>query len=361
MKVRQRILASPTFKEFMKHVQTNLDRYLPDASQLQISLEKEKAGLQQQCEGWKLSLANPKLPSGVRATIEEDMDRTLARMTAIDSRVLELQSSASRSQSALDARAVAERLENLGEILSAENASATNLILAQHIAGIYCDSEGKVVVRLCKLGALGNPRDLGIAVPAEPNVDDASKPDAKPGGLRRRTRRCVASDFNEDDEISDAANDFAVDVSRFGGLGPEWFTEDIFHVPPQQSWAQEHAREVAEYRLTEHATMQETADYFDKSPPTIRAALKYALQQLDIDALGKKISAPTRAYWPRDNADAVAKFFSRPGATMKAAVIHFEKSQTWISKARKISREGTSHAPAPPTVTSMDEDQDKAA
>lgn len=365
METQQRILASPAFREFLEQVQKKLRDGLPDASTLEVSLQAERSQLERQCQGWRVSLSNPSLAATVRCALETDMGQVMERMTAIDIRVAALQSSATRNQTAVDAGAVAERLANLSEILAAENASATNLILAQHIAGIYCDADGKVVVRLCQLGALGNPEQLGVVGNA--GQQDGAEPEPVPRALgrRRRTRRNVDPDFHDDQEVIDAANDFAVDPARFAGLGPEWFTDDVFHVPPRLSWAEEHAREVAEFRLKTNATMAKTAKHFGKTIPTIRQALRYAQKEHDLHAFGKGISVPTRAYWPRDNADAVVAFFSQPGATMKAAQDHFGKSQPWISKARKLFHERTSttatDTPLPPVVTDQDHEDENAA
>lgn len=365
MEIQQRILASPAFREFLEQVQKKLMERLPDASTLEVSLQAERSELERQCQGWKVSLSNPSLSATVRYALEADMDQAMERITAIEIRVAEFQSSASRSQAAVDAVAVAERLEGLSEILAAENASATNLVLAQHIAGIYCDSEGKVVVRLCQLGALGNPELLGVVGSAGQQDGAESEPVTRASGRRRRTRRNVDPDFHDDEEVIDAANDFAVDPARFAGLGPEWFTDDVFHVPPRLSWAEEHASNVAEFRLKTNATMEKTAKHFGKSVPTIRQALRHAQEQHSINAFGKGVSAPTRAYWPRDNADAVVKFFSHPEATMKSAQDHFGKSQPWISKAKKIAHERTSTAPVdgpiPPVVTVEEREDESAA
>jgi hypothetical protein len=342
---RQQILNSPAFREFIERIQKKITESQPDAANLEAGLLSERAQLDRQCQGWRQSLSNPALSPIIRSTLETDWGQAMERITAIDVRITELQSSATNQREVLNPEMVAERLENLGEILADGNASATNLVLAQHIAGIYCDSEGKIVVRLCQLGALGNPQQFGNIDGPTCQDDTVSESTPQSHG-RRRTRRNVPSEVHDDEEAMDAANDFAVDPARFAGLGPEWFTDDVFHVPVLVFWADDNAVKVAEYRLRTNASMDETAAYFKKSVPTIRKALRNALETHGINALGKGVSAPTRAYWPRDNAEAVAEFFSRPKATMKAAQEHFGKSQPWISKARKIAREESSPGPS---------------
>lgn len=342
---RQQILNSPAFREFMEQIQKKIIELQPDAANLEAGLLLERAQLERQCHGWRQSLSNPALSPIIRSTLEADWGQAMERITAIDVRITEIQSSATNQREVLNPETVAERLENLGEILADGNASATNLVLAQHIAGIYCDAEGKIVVRLCQLGALGNPEQFGNVGGPTPENDAASEL-TTPSHGRRRTRRNVPSEVHDDEEVMDAANDFAVDPERFAGLGPEWFSDDVFHVPVLVFWPEENAVKVAEYRLRTEASMGETAAHFAKCVPTIRKALRYALEKHGINALGKGISASTRPYWPRDNAEAVAEFFSRPEATMKAAKERFGKSQPWISKARQIAREQSSPPPS---------------
>ncbi|HEY4261958.1 MAG TPA: hypothetical protein VGM98_17435 [Schlesneria sp.] len=134
------------------------------------------------------------------------------------------------------------------------------------------------------------------------------------------------------------AIEFAVDPERFGGLGLEWFTEDVFHVPARLSWAQAQAREVANYRLQTNKSMALTALYFGKTIPTIRAALDYAKQTHGLDALGTQISMSTRSNWSREHAAEVAEFFEDKDATMKSAVSHFDRTAPTIYKALEFAQ-----------------------
>jgi DNA invertase Pin-like site-specific DNA recombinase len=348
--LRERILSAPAFVEFMTLVRQMLERMRPQHEFNETALEKKKSDLTAACRGWRLSLGDPDLDADVRSLLEEDLANARRRMHDIDRSIDEIRSNALRSEAAVDPAAVVERLFNLGEVLSRNCASATNLILAQHIESIRCFPDGKVIVRNCSLGALANPFDFcGSAnkLPAEPQSADAE--DVVTG--RRRTRRRVAVEFDEEEQAQ-VANDFAIDPTRFAGLPSEWFTEDIFQVPERISWAEEHAMAVATFRIEQHATMEVTIAHFGKSKPTIQQALKYAKDLHGIDALGKDVSVKSRRFWPRDNAKYVAEFFSRPGATMKEAIIYFGKSQPWISKARKIAQEQSAASPVSDSVGS---------
>lgn len=136
-------------------------------------------------------------------------------------------------------------------------------MLAQHIDSIRCFPDGKVIVRTCQLGALANPIEFCSALAPE-GVDAVTYEPAEVG--RRRSRRRINIDMGDDEEVQ-VANDFAVDLTRFAGLAPEWFTEDTFTIPEKKSWSEEHAMEVAAFRLESKATMRATAEHFGNDYP----------------------------------------------------------------------------------------------
>ncbi|MBD3675699.1 MAG: hypothetical protein HUJ26_19480 [Planctomycetaceae bacterium] len=215
-----------------------------------------------------------------------------------------------------------------------------NVLLAQHIAGIYCDQEGTIQLCTSKLGAFPDALEFLplLEMSSESFVPDAaclegSEYQSQP---RRRTRRNVSDSF-EDDDVAMALNDFAVDTRRFKGLGPEWFSVTAFQIPTEPTWREEHARAIAEWRIKNAATMEETAEHFGKTVPTIRAALREAKKQHGIDAMGKDISQSNRKCWARDHAMEVAEFLKQPGNTIRKAAQYFGKSEPTISKANKIA------------------------
>lgn len=326
------------FREFVAQVQEEFTRLQPESPDRSDSLRAELQALEQQCDGWMQSLGDRDLSRSLRLALQEKYDRSQDRIATINA---DLNSSGARSRAreqAIDPARIAACLQKLEGILAGQNASATNLMLSQHIDGIYCDTDGKVVVRTCRLGALAGsldllPRQEVDAVDYGGN-DGHSIYRAIP---RRRTKRDVG-DAMEDDEVLEGAIEFAVDPERFAGLGAQWFTEAIFQVPERLSWSQAHAREVAEYRLQTKKSMALTALHFGKTIPTIRAALDYAKQTHGLDALGTQISMSTRSNWSREHAAEVEDFFAAKDATMKAAVAHFGKSPPTIQKALEFAK-----------------------
>lgn len=333
------LLQNPRFHEFLRSVEAELALLRPEAPHREDALFMEKNELESQCEGWLLSLGNPSLSTTVRTAIHSQYEQAQARIQEIDAAIAKGRFEREQRSHAVDPRQVAEGLQQLSEILAGQNASAANLMLSQHIDAILCNGDGQVVVRTCKLGALAGAIEMIGPPPTAPGKEEEAVDGEVYRATPRRRGRLNVGAAISDDEQAAAANDFAVDPHRFAGLGPEWFTEDVFQVPRRLSWAEENARDVAEYRLQRGDSMEETAEHFGKTVPTIREALQYAKDLHGLDAFGKHVSQATRRYWYRENAAAVAEFFQKPGARMKDAVAHFGKSEPTIKKALTFARE----------------------
>lgn len=335
---RDDLLSTPAFQQFVDQVREEFHRLIPDSAARQSALRREQAELQAQCEGWIRSLSSPAVSDALRQAINAKYEAADLRIRAISTEIASVESQRQSAEDVIDAARVADALQQLSEILASHNPSAANVMLAQHIEGIYCDREGLVVIRMCRVGALAGildlipPRDSAVVTdsPHDQTVYRATP--------RRRSKR-DCGDAILDDEILDQVSEFAVDPERFGGLGPEWFIEDVVQYTRPLSWAQAHAREVAEYRLQTGATMDRTCEHFGRTVPTIRSALRHAKRQYGLHALGTAVSMTTRQNWSRDHAAEVQRFFRRPGATMKAAVQHFGRSDTTIRTALAMARE----------------------
>ncbi|QDT87384.1 hypothetical protein [Gimesia chilikensis] len=333
-------IESPEFQELSRLIEAQLERDSPGLTARISSLRSELDHLEECRKGWQLSLANPHLAHETRVLLEQEIANAVTQAQEIENRIAELESAKSTSQSAFSPEAIAESLARLAELLEGEHASAMNVVLAQHIEGIYCDDTGKVSVRICRLGALANPDELiNILVESANNETSTLPADSEVTQIRgrRRTRRILNGSLGDDD-TEDFVNDFAVDPHRYSQLGDEWFTEDVFQIPDRPlSWSAAHSREIAEYRVNNQVSMKQTAAYFNTTVPTIRKALKYAKEHHGINALGKSISQDSRKYWAKDHALEVAQFFRRPGASMKKAEAIFGKSQPTLSKAKRLA------------------------
>ncbi len=351
---RDSLMTNTRLLEFMHSVQQELDQLHPETPHREAALLSEKQSLEEQRRGWIQSLGNAALPAAARTALEAQFEQAEHRINAIEADLSETAARSQQKQNALDVEMVADQLEQLDQILLSENASAANVMLSQHIDGIYCDGEGTVTIRTCKLGALAGALDL---MPREdtslplPGTSEATSSDAYLAHPRRRARLNVGAAIDDDDEAASLI-DFAVDPDRFGGLGREWFTEDVFQLPERLSWAKAHAQEVAEFRLRTHASMEKTVEHFGKTKPTIREALRYAKEDFGMDAFGKSVSLPTLPNWSRSNAGIVDQFLQKHGVTMKMAVAHFGKSEPTIRKALQFANDASSSGPSDGLETS---------
>ena len=330
------ILQSCELLSFVEAVRQRFQACQPKQQVHLASLESERDSLEELCCGWRKSLGKPDLKNALRLDIESDYSLAKARINAIECSLAEKSALCSSVDDLVNPEIVAQRLAKLGRLLEGDNASAINLALSEHIESIRCLSDGRVRIRVCILGALANPYELERIVGLLPPVDGRSSSPAAPDPRRRRTRRHVGAASGEFEDV-DLANDTAVDIHRFAGLGDEWFTVEEFQIVRRQSWAQRMAREVAEYRLATHATMAETCKHFERTIPTIRSALTIAKDEHGIDAMGKALSVSTWATWSRLHAKEVQAFMARPGSTVLSAAEHFGQSSYRIQSALAIA------------------------
>jgi len=332
------LLQRPEFLEFVEQVREQLEQMQPDDGVLQAILEREYADLEQQCRGWKNSLGDPSLEEFQRREIHDEWKLARERMDEIESQLQNLNGHSNSIDEYVRPELVADRLLKLRDTLNSDNAAALNVLLSQHIQGIYCDSEGNVTMRTTKLGLIPEiihqcPMLVASQKATENDGEELNEGMIKP---RRRTRRNISEIFTDDDEAL-LLNDFAVDPRRFAGLGPEWFTETVLHLPVDLSWREANARTIAEWRIENCATMEETAEHFERSEYIIREALKEAKEKHGINALGKNVSRSKRKCWARDHALEVAAFLKPEGITISHAAKHFGKAPQTIANANEIA------------------------
>ena len=136
----------------------------------------------------------------------------------------------------IDPQQVVERLGRLDDVLASNNPTLGNLELSLHIDRIECYSDGRVVMRTCKLGVLADVGPLlteNMEIAGEAPIKESSE------RVRPRRRARLRTDGHGDhrDDLKAAAY-MAADPDRFDGLPDKWFWSDQFQMPDSPtSWA----------------------------------------------------------------------------------------------------------------------------
>jgi uncharacterized protein (DUF433 family) len=150
--------------------------------------------------------------------------------------------------------------------------------------------------------------------------------------------------------------DVATDVTRFAGLGPEWFWVDEFMMPESTFWAKENAAAVAALRQ-DRWTHERLAEHFRVSVPTIRKALKIAAAaDPALQSLPRKIP---RGRWAEAHGAEVARKRGE-GLTMKQLAEHFGKSEPIILQALRYAAQQLGGIPDDRRPKSVSEDSHAA-
>jgi lambda repressor-like predicted transcriptional regulator len=317
-------------------VQAGLDRLAAGREDRRPALEQELRQLRQRIQGWTMSLADPGLSPGVRKTLEANLESALAEQAEAETRLRQAEAEQGQARRVVTATEVADRLNRLAEVLVADDPTRVNIELALHIEAIRGFRDGRVVVRTCKLGALAG--DWGFAgASGEPSDQNGTPPGcAYQGKARRLARRRLGGEDAESAGLKDDA-EWACDAHRFAGLGPEWFREDEFSIPgPPESWATANALAVARKRREMGWTHAQLAEHFGKSVPTIRAALKLAVEKdPSVASVPRKMP---RARWEDSHYEEVAALH-RSGMSVRDLSRRFGKSEPLIRAALRLAGE----------------------
>jgi DNA invertase Pin-like site-specific DNA recombinase len=334
------LVATPWFAELLDQVRAEFGRLVAAEPEDRAALERELAAAQERVRGWTMTLADPTLDPRVRAAVASDMAAEMDRVAEWDGRLAVRAAAVAGRDRVVDAGPVTDRLNRLAEVLAANNPTMGNLELALHFEGIHCYSDGRVVVRTCRLGCLPGAPDL-LRVNPPTSGGQVARGRARP--RRLPLRRVVETDALDD--AAAAAAELATDLNRFAGLGPEWFAEDEFVVPGPTCWSREHAAEVGAARK-QCRSEEELAVMFDVSVPTIRAALNFARESdAELAALPRKRA---RARWEDQHYPKVRALLDQKVPIREIAEL-FDKSASTILKAIALAKKAKELAQKPAT------------
>jgi AraC-like DNA-binding protein len=279
--------------ELSEMVRTDLARIDSCHDDQQPDLESEVGSLREKRQGWMASLANKLLDKKVREALESEWAAAEARMDEIEHVLLARDNRQQNAGDAVDADAVLQRLQTLSDVLTNYGPTRANLELSLHIDRIVCHSDGRIEMRICKLGALPEVAELLADLPPNGEIQAYAgngRSDSQNGkrtrGPRRRGRLRTSGGPDDFGGNSREVADFAADTHRFAGLSDKWFWVDEFQIPVRRSWVEENADEVLRRRddiekvTGKKPSLNALAREFKTSRPTITRAIEIATGEL---------------------------------------------------------------------------------
>ena len=324
------LLNSATFPEFLELVDAMLRDFESAQPTTTQSLLAEQEDLMEKQNGIVSSMRNPHLHPELCNRLNEDYAGYSRRITEIEGILRRQGSVRTTCESACDPEQAAEKLRDIASIITSQNVALANLEFARVIDHITVGEAGTVVVRMSKFAFL---------LPAELLSIHSSEFDSEEGAIRSQRLPGRALPVNVESELrGEFGQDNSFDRSRFSRFGPEWFWTDELTIPVKQSWAEKHAIEIAEWRISQQCTIDDLCErYQGVARKTIYNALKHA-KDLGIDATN--IDGRTfKGNWARENAKAVADFMKADGNSVKLAEKHFGKSAPTLRKALRFASE----------------------
>ena len=296
--------------------------------------DHELKELQAKQAGWALSLANRDLNPAIRAAIEAEWERALARQQEIECLRSEREHCQERLEAVLDFKQVTDCLARLPEVLALNNPTLGNMELSLHIDRIECFHDGKIVLRTCKLGALAGGVEMLATDSGTSDAPQEALAATNCGEVHRVTPRRRARLRGDGGTDMKAVANAVADPNRFAGLNDQWFWEDVFQIP-EKTWPfQEIAMAVATERQA-GKTHEELAEMFGVTVTTIRKAIRYA-GEIDerFQGMPKKMR---QSRWHEDHAREVAAKKAE-GLGTNDLVAFFGKSDTSIRAALEHAR-----------------------
>jgi hypothetical protein len=264
----------PWLPELVQQVEEGLQHLNADRHDQRPALQQELQQIEETIQGWSASLAKPNLPVAVRETVESQWATAAERQQEIKAELSELSQAGARAEELVRPEQVLDRLDNLADVLAANDPTRGNLELSLHIDRVVCHRDDRVTLRMCKLGIM--PDAVGMLCPPVVKPSGNDSPSSKSAKARRRGKLRIVEDDGTVDLQAQA--EFIANTDRFAGLGDEWFWIDEFRIPESLSWAAENSEVVFRRRQESRLSYAKLADEFDVTPPTIGAAIRHYLK-----------------------------------------------------------------------------------
>lgn len=268
--------------EITELVRAALGELQCDGIDAKPALEAELTTLQEQLSGWIQTLSKPNLSESVRGLVETQMAEASDRRNEIEAILHEDIDPDTVLASLVRPNQVRDQIDRLSTILSGDNATESNLFLSMHVDKIDCFSDGRVQLRVCKIGTSFHAVNWFAKQQPFEASNEASGHNSN-GGYQTTPRRRGRPRVEPSDSIASLEEiDAVTDPHRFRGLPDDWFWVEDFQVPERSYWAKDNAEVVlARYNEIAESTKRKPkcnaiAKEFGVSRPTILKALDYA-------------------------------------------------------------------------------------
>lgn len=319
--------------ELLVLIQQEQQRKRADAPDHDAAEREELRQLERQLAGWAITLANPHLPAAVRADIETRYAQGKERQQGLQANAAARVRTDS-SNSGLGTKEVIAALRELEIVLARFNPTLGNREVGKHIDVIRCGPDGRVELRGTRQGLFEGAVVVLSGGTELPRVS-AGQPNRYAPVVPRRRGRLRLPTLSADGMGAAGYRDPAGAVELVGELegGIDWATAPV--IEPSQSWSARHAAEVAQQRAA-GLTHEQLAAHFRVSVPTIRKALRLAVQGQGVSpALPRKMPRPR---WPEQHFQEVARLHEQ-GMSLKELCRHFDRSEPLIRQALRLAKE----------------------
>ncbi len=284
------------FQDLLEEIQRCRAKRLAQSPCDANAFRQRLATLAKQQQGWVMSLANADLPLTLRRELERLISESQNECANLEHQLAELDNLSTAGSKALDPQKVLDKLNCLSDVLQSNCPGRGNIELSGYIDAINCHPNGKIALRMFKLGALDRfdpevaqlhalfvtpSKSLGVVSQTpldEEKSTNSDQGDIIPGKPQIRKRRQFKP-LNTDDLMETSARAEAMmEIDRFAAFGPEFFWTEEFHLPVELPWHELNADAVAEYKAEGH-TYDETCIRFGRSKPIILKAIRHASRQ----------------------------------------------------------------------------------
>jgi hypothetical protein len=219
-----------------EEVRREVDARIRGQEDPRTTLATEIQRLDDQVQGWSISLGNTQLSSSARAAIEGLLEPAVARQAEIRRRLAEFEATRVELDQVLNIDVVLDRLRRLDRVLARGNVAEGNRELRRVVDRVLCYADGRVEMRTVRLG-LFEGATMWI------------KPASAPGGP--------------------PANDASL-----------YWTDPVEYVKPARavyrSWPRDHAAEVLAKRQETGWSVRRLSQHFEQGWDAIDRALKLA-------------------------------------------------------------------------------------